>query len=115
MDPRPAPEHAVLDVVEALSGSAMGKSVLQRMRDVFGTKRLELFRALSLYDTTRKHVLSVHSFVAAVVSAGLRLSTTQAADLTREICRMAGGNTGLIPPATDVFVDYNAFLDTLYA
>lgn len=115
MDPRPAPERAVLDVVEALNGSTMGKNVLQRMRDVFGTKRLELFRALSLYDTARKHVLSVHSFVAAIVSAGLRLSTTQAAELTKEICRMAGGNTGLIPPSTDVFVDYNAFLDTLYA
>ncbi len=113
-DPRPPPQRPVLDVVEALSSTQKGAKVLERMRDVFGTRRTELFRALSLYDTGRKHALTAQSFVAAIVSAGLRLSTTQSAELIHEICKLAGGNTGLVPPATDVWIDYNTFLDTLY-
>jgi hypothetical protein len=114
-DPRPPPEQAVLDVVRALSASPRGGPILDRMREVFGTRRLELFRALSLYDTGRKHVLNVQSFVSAIVSAGLKLSSVQTNELVREICRMAGGSTGLVPPAADVYVDYNNFIDTLYA
>lgn len=114
-DPRPLPEHPVLDVVDALSHSEKGSQILQRMRDVFGTKRIDLFRALSLYDTGRKHVLNVQAFVAAIISGGMKMSVIQQSEFTKELCRLAGGATGLVPPSTDVFVDYNSFLDTLYA
>jgi hypothetical protein len=113
-DPRPAPERALLDVVEALSTSAKGVEVLRRMRSTFGQRRLELFKALSLFDTQHKRSLTAESFVNAVVSAGLRLTVVQKAELVKEVCRLAGGSTGLVPPPNDVHLDYGKFIDTLF-
>jgi hypothetical protein len=91
-DPRPAPEKSVLDVIEALSSSAKGAEVLKRMRGTFGTRRLELYKALALFDTARRNVLTSGAFVEAVISAGLKLTTVQKAELIKEICRLAAGN-----------------------
>lgn len=114
-DPRPAPEKAVLDVIEALSSSAKGAEVLKRMRGTFGTRRLELYKALALFDTARRNVLTSGAFVEAIISAGLKLTTVQKAELIKEICRLAAGNNGLLPPPHDVYIDYGAFIESLYS
>jgi len=113
-DPRPAPERPMLDVVEALSRSAKGAEVLRRMREAFGTRRIELLRALALFDTGRRQALTAGAFVEAVVSAGLRLTVVQKAELVREVCRLAGGSTGLVPPPNDVHIAYGEFVDALW-
>ena len=113
-DPRPAPEHKLLDVVDALSRTAKGAEVLRRMREAFGARRIELLRSLALFDTSRKQTLTAGAFVEAVVGAGLRLTTVQKAELIREICVLAGGRTGLVPPANDVKIAYGEFIDALW-
>lgn len=113
-DIRPPPAAGTLDAVAALSSTEAGVGLLQRMRTVFGPKRLDVFRALALYDTARRHVLSVPSFLAALVSAGLKLTSSQVLGLSAALCQAAAAGTGRVPVPQDVFVDYESFLEDLF-
>ena len=113
-DPRPAPAQACVDVYAALSAGAEGAALLERLRAAFGTRRLELYRALTLYDTRRTRTLGARAFLDALVSAGLRLSTAQTASLTRTLCQAAGAGGRTVPHPQDVNVDYNTFLDQIF-
>jgi hypothetical protein len=115
-DPRFPPSTPCLDVVDALSGDLTGSAVLARMRSVFGTRRLELYRSLALYDTGRRRVLDVPAFLSALQSAGLKMSAGQSAELQRMLLSRAaeGGPASALPYPHDVTVDYASFLDDLY-
>jgi len=112
--PPPSSSSSTVDVVSALSGGTEGAALLNRLRSTFGTRRLELFRALTLYDTRRNRVLGVRPFLDALVSAGLKLSTVQLGSITRSLCQAASHNAKFTPHPSDVSVDYNSFLDTLF-
>ena len=113
-DPRPAPAQACVDVYAALSAGAEGAALLERLRAAFGTRRLELYRALTLYDTRRTRTLGARAFLDALVSAGLRLSTAQTASLTRTLCQAASVGGRTIPHPQDVNVDYNTVLEQIF-
>ena len=113
-DPRPAPAQPAVDVYAALSAGAEGKALLERLRAAFGSRRLELYRSLTLYDTRRQRTLGVRTFLDALVSAGLRLSASQCASLTRTLCQAAGAGGRVVPHPQDVVVQYEAFLDSVF-
>lgn len=107
-----------MDVITALSATPEGSAFLDNMRKLFRPKRFDLYRAFSLYDTTRKRALSVQSFIAALTSAGLKLNLQQA-EAFKDVL------LSHVPPASvrdgkgkinehDVGVDYNGFFDALF-
>jgi hypothetical protein len=114
-DIRPPPARGTLNVVSALSASSTGRALLDRMRSAFGPKRLDVYRALALYDTMRKRTLNVPSFLSALVSAGLKLTSSQVTGVSASLCEVAAGETGRLPVPQDVHVDYEAFLEDLFA
>ncbi len=62
----------------------------------------------------RTRALGVRAFLDALVSAGLKLTSGQVAELSRALCAAAGAPGGLVPQPMDVAVDYNAFLDSAF-
>jgi len=88
------------------------------MRGTFGGRRFELFRALSLYDTARRQVLSGTAFVSALVSAGLKLNIVQADTLRRRLAEAAPVQLPRMfraaPHPADVAVDSASFCDRLF-
>ena len=88
--------------------------LLDRVRTLFGTRRLELYRALTLYDTRRTRTLGGRAFLDALVSAGLKLSTGQVLAITRTLCSAATQPGRGVPSPQDVSVDYTGFLDALF-
>lgn len=115
-----------VDAVAALASSAEGVRFLDSMRGVFGPKRFDLYRAFALYDTPLRRRLNVSSFLAALASAGLKLTHAQGEALKAVLTSaaaappMAGGKASssswsFRPSEHDVLVDYNDFFDTLWA
>lgn len=103
-------------MVAVLSSDAQGAAVLHRMRSTFGTRRLELYRSLALYDTGRKHLLDVPAFISALQSAGMKMSNVQSGEFQRMLLvrAAAGGPDRALPYPHDVYINYNSFLDDLY-
>ena len=115
LDPRPALANPVVDVVDALRATERGCALLERVRHTFGTRRLDLYRALMLYDTRRTGTLAVRAFLDALVSAGLKLTMGAVAELTRTLTEAAAApGARAAPNAADVSVDFNAFLETAF-
>lgn len=116
LDPRAPPAHPVVDVVDALAATERGAALLERVRATFGTRRLDLYRALTLYDTRRTGTLAVRAFLDALVSAGLKLTMGGVQELTRTLTAAAAApGARAAPNALDVAVNYNAFLEGAFA
>jgi hypothetical protein len=141
IDPRPRPANPVVDVVAVLLGSQKGADLLARVRSIFGTRRLDLYRSLTLYDTCvmrgsgralispltpaplltpsrlrrrRTRALGVRAFLDALVSAGLKLTSGQVAELSKAFCSAAAAPGAPVPQPMDVAVDYNEFLESAF-
>lgn len=119
IDVRP-PTHGTLDAFAALRNSESGSNLLQRIQTMFGTRRLELFRSFSLYDTRGAKRLNVRAFLDALVSSGLKLSLTQKAELTKILCHAAAQTLTApqshnIPEPVDVYIEYNPFLEQIFS
>jgi hypothetical protein len=112
-----------VDAIAALSAAPVGAGVLDAVRRTFNLRRYDLYRALHLYDTTRRGALNVPSFCAALVSAGLKLSRPQfdavkAALVAAAAAAGAGGRGGVGGTSlheNDVQVAYPAFFDGVFA
>lgn len=128
---KPSRGVPTIDAVAALSrGGPECTRVLGAVRRAFAARRFDLYRALSLYDTSRTSVLDVPSFVAALTSAGLRVSRAELTCLKAALLRAHadahlggggarsgsshGGGGEKLPSEQDVFVDYASFFDTLW-
>ena len=104
-----------MDVVDALHATERGAALLERVRATFGTRRLDLYRSLMLYDTRRCGTLSVRAFLDALVSAGLKLTMGAVQELTRTLAVAAAApGARATPNAADVSVNYNAFLEAAF-
>lgn len=120
--PQPVPitRTGCVDPVIALGAKddAEGAAFLSAMRGAFAHRRFELFRALSLYDTARRHSLSGAAFVSALVSAGLKLNPVQADALRRRLAEAAPAQLPnlfrVTPHPEDVSIDYASFTDRLF-
>jgi len=109
-----APTLRTVDVLASLAGAPDGAALLASLRTTFAAKRFDLYRAMSLYDTTRRRVLNVPSFVSALTSAGLRWDRRQL-DALRAALTAGAARSGLAATEHDVYVDYNVFFDTFAA
>jgi hypothetical protein len=110
---RVPPAVACIDAVSALTTDAACNPLLAKMVDIFSPRRFDLYRAFHLYDTAGKRALSVPSFVAAIVSAGFKVTLAQADALKAALRRAAGAPGMPLPNEADVFIDYEAFLDAV--
>lgn len=112
---------SAVDAVAALSANAGGRAILDAVRRTFNLKRYDLFRSLQLYDSTRRGVLNVPSFAAALVSAGLKLSRAQYEEMKATLTAAAAGAAAVRAGApavslheADVMVDFSAFFDAVF-
>lgn len=129
---KPSRGVPTIDAVAALSrGGPECTRVLGAVRRAFAARRFDLYRALSLYDTGRTSALDVPSFVAALTSAGLRVTRAELSCLKAALlrahadahlggggARASGAGSGAgekLPSEADVFVDYASFFDTLWS
>ena len=65
-------------------------------------------------NSRRTRALGVRAFLDALVSAGLKLTSGQVAELSKSFCMAAGAPGGPIPQPMDVAVDYNDFLESAF-
>jgi hypothetical protein len=107
-------EGSVVDVVTVLSKDVNGGRLLDKIAKTFDRKRFDLYRALSLYDTTRKKVLSVQSFVAALASAGLKLDRAESGAFRTALVSAAAENRAAAATEQEVNVDYSRFFDEIF-
>ncbi len=68
----------------------------------------------TLTHSRRTRALGVRAFLDALVSAGLKLTSGQVAELSKSFCIAAGAPGGPIPQPMDVAVDYNYFLESAF-
>jgi Ca2+-binding EF-hand superfamily protein len=110
---RPAAQVGTVDVLAALAGSPDTARVLQSLHATFARRRFDLYRALSLFDTTHRGALNLPSFVAAVTSAGLRLTRAELEAVKGAMLAQAAC-TGAGPSEQDVWINHTAFFDALF-
>jgi Ca2+-binding EF-hand superfamily protein len=96
--------HALRTTLEATEN---GRALMAMLRRSLAARRTELFQALRLYDTKRSGLLDLQSFVAALGSAGLRLSENQ-----WDVLKLTFADA--LDNARDAYVPYDAVYDMLF-
>jgi hypothetical protein len=110
----PPAQAGTVDVLAALAGTPATARVLQALHATFARRRFDLYRALSLFDTTHRGALNLPSFVAAVTSAGLRLSRVELEAVKVAVLAQAAATGSGGPSEQDVWINHTAFFDALF-